>query len=203
VVTIQQDAVDEVNHHQGSSAQLVVGDQLTVHDLLYGLLLPSGDDAAITIADAVAGSPTNFVALMNQEAQRLHLNHTHFINPDGLTYQNGQGSTTLVYNSTSASDLVNLTQRALQNPLLAQIVLSSTYNVPPTLTHHSYAWVNTNTLLTSYPGATGVKTGSTQEAGPCLIFSAERKGQELIGVVLHASTMDQDQRFSDATNLLN
>lgn len=221
VVTIQQDAVDEVNNNQGSSAQLVAGDSLTMRDLLYALLLPSGDDAAIAIADAVAGSPTNFVALMNQYAQKLHLTHTHYINPDGLTYrivpngqriqpvqdstgdQTGQGSVTLAYNYTSASDLVHLTQIALQNPLFAQIVQSSMYSVSPTLSNHPYTWVNTNTLLNSYPGVTGVKTGSTQEAGACLVFSAVHDRQELIGVVLHAGTMAQDQRFSDATKLLD
>ncbi|MBV9257544.1 MAG: transglycosylase domain-containing protein, partial [Ktedonobacteraceae bacterium] len=188
VVVIQQDAVDEVNNNHGSSAQLVAGDSLTMRDLLYGLLLPSGDDAAIAIADAVAGSPTNFVALMNRYAQELHLTHTHYINPDGLTYnfvQNGQSiksvqvmpedknvQNMLLYNYTSASDLVRLTQMALQNPLFAQIVQSSRYSVSPTLSNHPYNWVNTNTLLNSYPGATGVKTGSTQEAGACLVFSA-------------------------------
>src|SRR6266496_3717987 len=73
VVTIKQDAIDEVRKNNGSSAQLVVGDQIRLKDLLYALLLPSGDDAAISVADAVSGSPANFVQLMNQYAQRLHL----------------------------------------------------------------------------------------------------------------------------------
>src|SRR6266487_1435599 len=77
--TIQQDAVDEVKKNNGSSAQLVVGDKIRLKDLLYGLMLPSGDDAAITIADVVAGSPTKFVALMNTYARQLHLTQTHYI----------------------------------------------------------------------------------------------------------------------------
>ncbi|HEY5003357.1 MAG TPA: transglycosylase domain-containing protein [Ktedonobacteraceae bacterium] len=201
VVTIQQDAVDEVKNNQGSSAQLVAGDSMTLRDLLYGLMLPSGDDAAIAIADAVAGSPANFVTLMNQYAQNLQLTHTYYINPDGLTYRATRG--TLEYNYTSASDLVHLAQIALQNPLFAQIVQSSTYNVPPTLYHHSYDWVNTNTLLSTYPGTIGIKTGSTQEAGACLVFSAVRDGQYLIGAVLHAGTITSDQRFTDAAKLLD
>jgi len=200
-VTIQQDAVDEVNNNQGSSAQLVAGDSMTLRDLLYGLMLPSGDDAAIAIADAVAGSPANFVALMNQYAQSLQLTHTHYINPDGLTYKTARGK--LEYNYTSASDLVHLTQIALQNPLFAQIVQSNTYSVPPAMYHHAYDWVNTNTLLSTYPGTIGVKTGSTQEAGPCLVFATVRDGQYLIGAVLHAGTLASDQRFTDATKLLD
>jgi D-alanyl-D-alanine carboxypeptidase (penicillin-binding protein 5/6) len=186
---------------QGSGAQLVVGDKITLKDLLYGLMLPSGDDAAIAIADAIAGSPAAFVVQMNQQAQTLHLTQTHYINPDGLTYKTAQG--TPDYNYTSAADLVHLTQVALKNPLFAQIVDTKEYNVSPTASHHAYSWVNINTLLSTYTGATGVKTGFTLEAGYCLVFSAVRNGQYLIGAVLNDSTTNADQRFTDATKLLD
>ena len=200
-VTIQPDAIDEIKMHQGSSGHLVVGDKMTLKDLVYGLMLPSGDDAAIAIADAVAGSPAAFVDQMNQYAQNLHLTHTHYINPDGLTYMTAQG--TPDYNYTSAADLVQLTHVALKNTLFAQIVQSKEYKVQLTADHHAYDWVNTNTLLGTYPGATGVKTGFTLEAGYCLVFSAIKNGRYLIGAVLHDSTTNPDQRFSDATKLLN
>ncbi|MBA2392683.1 MAG: transglycosylase domain-containing protein [Ktedonobacteraceae bacterium] len=199
VVTIRQDAVSEVNSHQGSSAQLVVGDTITLHDLLYGLMLPSGDDAAIAIADAVAGSQANFVVQMNKYAQSLHLTQMYYVNSDGLTYTSAKG--TLAYNTTSAADLIQLTQVAMKNPLFAQIVQSKEYKVLPTANHHAYDWLNTNQLLTTYPGTIGVKTGFTAEAGYCLVFAAVRNGHYLIGTVLHDST--DGQRFIDAANLLD
>src|SRR5947209_6579438 len=85
-VTVGQDALNEVVNNNGSTAQLVPGDRLTLQDLLYGLLLPSGDDAAVAIADALGGTPQNFVNTMNLYALRLHLFSTHYINSDGLTY---------------------------------------------------------------------------------------------------------------------
>ena len=86
MVTIQQDAVNEVVNNNGSSAYLIVGDQIRMKDLLYALMLPSGDDAAVAIADAMSGSVPAFVQQMNDYAHQLKLNNTHFINPDGLTY---------------------------------------------------------------------------------------------------------------------
>ena len=201
VVTIQQDAVTEASKNGGSTAQLVAGDKMTLKDLLYGLMLPSGDDAAIAIADAVAGSPMTFVDQMNQYAQNLHLTHTHYVNSDGLTYRTTQG--TLTYSSTSAADLVELAQFALKNPLFAQIVQSKEYKVPPTANHHAYDWVNTNELLGTYPGITGTKTGFTLEAGYCLVFSATRNGRSLIGAILHDGTTNPNQRFVDAAHLLD
>jgi len=171
VVTIHQDAIDEVNKHDGSSAQLVVGDQIRLGDLLYGLMLPSGDDAAIAIADAIGGSPAGFVALMNRDAHRLHLLHTHYSNSDGLTYLLPDGQPDLS-NYTTAADLAQLTRIALLNPLFAQIVELQRYSLPATSTHHSYTWETTNNLLSGYTGVTGVKTGYTGEAGYCLVFSA-------------------------------
>src|SRR5947209_19693796 len=86
VITIQQDAPNEVNNNNGSSARLQVGDQITLKDLLYALLLPSGDDAAIAIADGVSGNRQSFGTVMNIFAYRLHLFQTPYINPDRLTY---------------------------------------------------------------------------------------------------------------------
>jgi D-alanyl-D-alanine carboxypeptidase (penicillin-binding protein 5/6) len=202
VVTVKQDAVDEVKKNQGSSAFLVVGDKIRLLDLLYALMLPSGDDAAITIADAISGSPAQFVVTMNQYAQRLHLKQTHYINPDGLTYLTAQNKPDPQH-YTSAADLVQLTRIALENPLFAQIVALQEYKLPATAEHHAYDWMTTDDLLSAYPGAIGVKTGFTLEAGYCLVFSAINVGHHLIGVVLNDSTQKPNQRFTDAIKLLD
>lgn len=200
VVTVRQDAINEVQKYNGSSANLVVGDQIRLEDLLYGLMLPSGDDAAIAIADAVGGTTSNFVRTMNQFAQRLHLKQTHYINPDGLTYLTPQGQPdTNQY--TSAADLAHLAHYAMANPLFAQVVELQHYVLPASAVHHAYTWDSIDSLLSSYPGATGIKTGYTVEAGYCLVFAATRGGHHLIGVLLHES--DANQRFVDAGELLD
>lgn len=205
VVTIKQDAIDEVKKNFGSSAQLVVGDKISLRYLLYGLMLPSGDDAAIAIADAVGGTPANFVNMMNLYAQRLHLTKTHFINPDGLTYYQTQpGQTTQgqpSFNYTTASDLVHLAHYALNNQIFAQIVRLQQFILPATPDHHAYNWETTNNLLATYIGTTGIKTGYTVEAGYVLVFSATNGNHHLVGAVMQEK--DDNQRVADATALLN
>jgi D-alanyl-D-alanine carboxypeptidase (penicillin-binding protein 5/6) len=198
VVTIHQDAYDEVWLHDGSSAGLVVGDQLSLRDLLYGLLLPSGDDAAIAIADALGGVPA-FVQRMNLFAYHLHLFQTHYLNPDGLNF--APDGEPIANHHTTAADLAHLAQYAMSIPLFAQIVHTQRYTVLPNEFHHGYTWTNTDMLLTTYPGATGIKTGFTPEAGYCLVFSATRNEHHLIGVVLDSPTAES--RFTDAITLLN
>ena len=200
IVTIHQDAIDEVKKHNGSSAFLVVGDRIRLEDLLYGLILPSGDDAAIAIADAVGGTTSNFVQMMNHFARRLHLTQTHYINPDGLTYLTPQGQPD-PNQYTTASDLAHLTRFAMANPFFAQLVELQHFVLPASAVHHAYTWESIDTLLSTYPGATGVKTGFTVEAGYCLAFAATRGGHHLVGVLLHEP--DANQRFADASTLLD
>ena len=200
LVTVQRDAFDEVHLNAGSTANLVVGDKIPLKDLLYGLMLPSGDDAAIAIADALGGTSANFVNMMNLFALRLHLFQTHYINPDGLTYYSPNG-TPLPGHYTTAYDLVRLAQYAMSIPLFAQIVQTQRYVLPSNGLHHSYTWVTTNDLLSSYSGAMGIKTGHTIEAEYCLVFAARRGSEYLIGVVLHNA--DSNRRFEDAKTLLN
>lgn len=202
IVTIKQDALDEVKQYNGSSAGLVVGDQLRLRDLLYGLMLPSGDDTAVAIADAVGGTISHFVAMMNRSAQQLGLTQTHYINPDGLTYLTVQGKPDPNAYS-SAADLVRLTRHALANSIFAQLVQLQQYVLFPTQFHHAYDWEAINALLSTYPGATGVKTGFTQEAGYCLVFSATNGTHHLIGSLLHDTPPDDNQRFVDAKALLD
>src|SRR5579859_7276704 len=149
IVTVHQDAVNEVNNNGGSSANLRAGEQLTRRDLLYGLLLPSGDDAAIAIADTLGGTTQNFVQIMNLYAYRLRLFSTHYINPDGLTYYNANNQP-IPGHYTTAYDLARLSQYAMSLPLFAKIVSTLHYNVPATSTNNPHSWDNTDTLLKTY-----------------------------------------------------
>ncbi|HAG99946.1 MAG TPA: D-alanyl-D-alanine carboxypeptidase [Ktedonobacter sp.] len=200
IVSVRQDAINEVRTHNGSSAQLVVGDQIRLKDLLYGLMLPSGDDAAIAIADAIGGTTSKFVQTMNLYAHQLHLTQTHFINPDGLTYMTPQGQPD-PNQYTTAADLAHLARAAMANPFFAQLVELQHFVLPASAVHHAYIWDSIDTLLSTYPGATGIKTGFTAEAGYCLVFAATTGGHHLLGVLLHEP--DADQRFVDAHTLLD
>lgn len=179
-----------------SVAGLRQGETLSLQELLYCLMLPSGDDAAIAIADGVAGSQSSFVALMNLEAGLLGLSHTHYADAHGLDAAG---------HYTSASDLVRLTQYAMSSPTFAHVVATARITLPATAAHHQYALVNTNELLSgetfAYDGAIGVKTGFTGNAGYCLVFMAQRPSGTLIGVALGEPTYNG--RFTDATAMLN
>jgi len=195
-ITIGQDAIKEQNG-ENSVADLSPGDVLTLKDLLYALLLPSGDDAAVAIADGVAGSEANFVRMMNFEAALLGLDHTHYTNVHGLDAAG---------HYTTVGDLARIGRIAVQNfPLFAQIVKTPTYVVRTAL-HGQYTWHTTNELLTplhEYQGTIGIKTGHTGKAGYCLVFAATRSGATLIGVLLGEQDQSGEQRFYDATALLN
>ena len=191
VVMVEQSDLDQVPPG-ASTAGLVSGDYFRLRTLLYGLMLPSGTDASIVIARTVAGSTGKFVAMMNSKALELHLTNTHFSSPHGFSSDN---------HYSSAADLVTLANYAMRNSIFAQIVGQSTYKVRPSRFTHAYHWENTNALLTSYPGADGVKTGWTYDAGVCLVFSARRNGHHLIGVELDASSYDAV--FADGAKLLD
>lgn len=167
----------------GSRMGLVAGETLTVRDLLFGLLLPSGNDAAVALAEHIGGSEAAFVRLMNETGAALGLQGTHFANAHGSDAA-GQ--------SITANDLVILARAALAYPLLAQIVATPSARVAGrTLT-------NTNQLLGVYPGADGVKTGTSDAAGECLAASVTRDGHRLLAVVLGSR-----DRYADARALLD
>lgn len=194
-ITVGADAA-AIEDGGASVAGLRQGETLSLRDLLYCLMLPSGDDAAIAIADGVGGSQSSFVALMNLEAGLLGLSHTHYANAHGLDAPG---------HFTSASDLARLTEYAMTSPTFAQVVGASSITLPATATHHAFTLVNTNELLAgepfAYEGAIGVKTGFTGSAGYCLVFMARRPAGVLIGVVLGEPTYNG--RFTDATAMLN
>ncbi len=153
---------------EGSSVYLKEGDEYTIKDLLYGLMLRSGNDCAVALAETVDGGVGDFSTRMNETAQRAGALNTHFVNPHGLPAK-------LHY--TTAVDLSLITAYAMQNPLFCSIV-STKYYQPR-------AWQNKNKMLTQYEGAIGVKTGYTKEAGKCLVSAAEREGMRLIVTVLN------------------
>lgn len=193
-ITVTSDVVP-IDNGISSVAGLQIGDVLSVRDLLYALLLPSGDDAAVVLAHGIAGSQPAFVALMNMEAGLLGLRNTHYADVHGLDMPG---------HYTSARDLLTLTEYAMRFAAFDQIVASPTYQLAATGQHHAYAWTNTNLLLGTYSGATGVKTGFTGNAGSCLVFSARRGSHQLLGVVLGEPSQPTEQaRFTDATALLN
>ncbi len=166
-----------------SSINLQEGEELSLQDLLYGALMRSGNDACVAIAENVAGSEELFVALMNRAAQFYGARQTHFHNTNGLPDQE---------HYSCARDLALFTQQAFQYPLFSQIVASRSQTIG------SRSFTNTNALLWSYAGADGVKTGTTNAAGKCLVASATRDDCRLIAVILHSS-----DRYGDAQKLLD
>ena len=193
VVTITQTELNEVPDGV-SVAQLRAGDRISVQDLLYGLLLPSGSDVAIVLAHEVSGSTSSFVAKMNAKAAQLGLHDTHYTNPFGADDPN---------HYSSAADLVKLATVAMQQPMFAQIVATQHHHVAADFFHHAYPWDNIlNSFLQGYSGATGIKTGSNGDSSDwSMVFSARRNGHSLIGVEMGAQS--EDQVFTDAENILD
>jgi D-alanyl-D-alanine carboxypeptidase (penicillin-binding protein 5/6) len=172
----------------GSSMYVKQGETYSLHDLLHGLLLRSGNDAAVAIAEHVSGSVEAFAKLMTERAQELGAKDSHFANPHGLTDPQ---------HWTTAYDLALITRTALRNPTFAAVValrerpLSFEYLDRDVVLH------NTNRLLHIMPEADGVKTGTTAAAGACLVASATRADQKLIAVLLH-----DGNRWNDSARLL-
>ncbi|AEW92491.1 MULTISPECIES: D-alanyl-D-alanine carboxypeptidase family protein [Streptomycetaceae] len=195
LVTVKRVYRDYVARMGASTADLRTGDKLTVRQLLYGTMLPSGCDAAYALADAfgsgrtIAARVASFIARMNAEAARLGLRRTHFDSFDGIS-QHGT-------NHASPRDLVRLTRYAMGNSLFRTLVRTPR-TVQRATDGRVYTWYNTNRLVGSYPGAIGVKTGSGTAAGLCLVFAATRGGRTVVGVLL-----GDNNRFPDAEHLLD
>ena len=151
---------------EGSSIYLKKGEEMSLQNLLYGLMLRSGNDAATAIAEHVGGSEEGFVHMMNEKAQMLGLTNTQFMNPHGLDVE-GHYST--------ANDLAKLTAYALKNPIFKTIVKTKVKTAPNPNDKWDYSWKNKNRMLTMYEGADGVKTGYTKQALRCLVSSATRE----------------------------
>lgn len=159
----------------GTSIYLSEGEKITLRDLLYGLLMASGNDAAVAIAEHIGGDVDTFCRMMTQRAAELGCQHTVFINPNGLPAQGHQ---------TTAYDLALIAREAMNHPLFREIVSTKRASIPWEGRSYHRILNNKNRLLTDYEGATGIKTGYTKAAGRCLVFGAKRNGLEVIGVVL-------------------
>lgn len=162
---------------EGSSIYLKHGEHLTLRELVYGLMLSSGNDAAVAIAYAVSGSVEEFAKLMNETARKIGVKNTSFMNPNGLDEEN---------HYTTSYDLATITSYALKNEEFKKI--ASTYE--KTISHEGYDYDrklrNHNKLLKMYDGCIGVKTGFTKKSGRCLVSAAERNGVTLVAVTLKA-----------------
>ncbi len=171
-----------------SEMMLKVGDKVSVQNLLYGLLVPSGNDAAYTLADNYPGGIENFIYSMNKKAEELHMENTHFQNPSGLDTDN---------HYSSAKDVALLTAAVLKNSLISKIVATYGITLIDATGKKFYSVKNVNQFLGYLYGADGVKTGFTELAGECLVASVSRDGHRVISVVLKNT-----DRFSDSAMLL-
>lgn len=168
---------------EGSSIYLEVGEELTVRELLLGLMLRSGNDAAVALALHTSGSIEDFAQLMNDTAAQLGLENTRFVNPHGLPAQG---------HYTTAIELGRITCAAYEYLDFADIVSTKRAVIPWKGHDYSRAMLNKNKMLTQYDGGNGVKTGFTKAAGRCLVSGAKREEMQLVAVVLNAPDMWND-----------
>ena len=200
VITVPGGIIGYDHAYDASTAGLVPGEKLTELQLLYALLLPSGCDAAYTLASAYGhGHPAAFIAAMNAMARKLGLSKTHFSDFSGLP------DPTEYSTYSTARDLVSLGRDAMRLAPFRAIVATRTFRLAATRAHRAHVWASLNPMLGHFAGATGIKTGFTAAAGDCLLFSAERGGRELIGVVLDSSSSPAGlgAAASDAAAMLN
>lgn len=174
----------------GSRLGLKTGDKITVRDLLYGLMLCSGNDAAVALAEHTGGNIEGFAELMNKKAESLGLSNTHFVTPHGLDSDE---------HYTTAYELALLTNYALKNSTFANIVGTKNYTV--TINGYPKSLNNTNELLGNFDGVYGVKTGFTNGANRCLVTACKRGDMDIICVVLGADT--KTFRTKDSVKLIN
>jgi D-alanyl-D-alanine carboxypeptidase (penicillin-binding protein 5/6) len=196
-ITIPATVTGYVRAHNASNAGLRPGDRLTARQLLYALLLPSGADAAYTLAKAYGPGLSRFVTRMNATARLLGMRRTHFSNFDGLPYP------TSYSNYSTAANLLVLGRAAMRLPVFRSVVAKRSYRLAAGSGHHAYRWKNLNPLLGRYPGAIGIKPGYTGAAGQCLLFEATRHGHTVIGVTLHSPGSITSVNPADATRILN
>jgi serine-type D-Ala-D-Ala carboxypeptidase (penicillin-binding protein 5/6) len=197
LVTVPSGITAYDKKYGASTAGLHPGEKLTTAQLLYAMLLPSGCDAAYALALAYGPGMSAFLAKMNETAKQLGMLHTHFTSPDGLPYP------TEFSTFSTPADLVKLGMAAMRYPVFRSIVAQPFFQLHKGPGHHAYWWNNDNELIGTYPGATGIKTGFTNVALHCLLFSASRGGLNLIGVVLGSPATSPETGAVAATKILN
>jgi D-alanyl-D-alanine carboxypeptidase len=161
----------------GSGIYIQVGEELTLDSLLYGLMLRSGNDAALAIAKSVSGDISSFVYLMNEKASEIGMKNTTFLNPSGLEENNGDGNKSTVY------DMALLMKYAMNNEHFRRI--TSTKEIVVKSSYKTYKWVNKNKLLTNYEYCNGGKTGYTEKAKRTLVTSASYNNMNIIVVTFN------------------
>jgi D-alanyl-D-alanine carboxypeptidase (penicillin-binding protein 5/6) len=193
IVIIENENLDElvtVSKRASSvgenSMMLKEDEKFTRRDLLYGLILPSGNDAAEVLAETSSVGRENFIYLMNKKAEQLGLTDTHFTNPSGLEGDGNQYST--------GHDLLVITRYGLSLHEFAKVVSTVEYEITEDENHGYYRLFNDTNLLTSYPGVKGVKTGFTNEAGMCLVTFLDYRGHKIIGVLLNSENRRQEMK---------
>ena len=174
----------------GSQVYLEVGEQLSVEEMIKCVVIASANDAALALAELVAGTEEAFVAKMNERAKQLNMNNTNFENTNGL-------DDTTTNHVISARDIATMSRELMKHPT----ILKYTTIWQDSIRNGSFVLTNTNRLIRFYPGANGLKTGSTAKAGFCISAAAKREGMQLIAVVMGAST--RDSRNETAKQLLN
>lgn len=173
----------------GTSIYLAEGETLTLREMLYGLMLASGNDAATAIAEHIGGTAEEFCRMMTARARELGCTNTVFLTPHGLPCEG---------HYTTAHDLALIAREAMRHPVFREIVGTSRATIPWEGRNYDRVLNNKNKLLTTYEGATGIKTGYTKKAGRCLVFGAERNGMEIIGAVLNCPDW-----FNEAARLMD
>ena len=194
-VTVSEDASDA----RGSSLDLEEDEIVELGDLLHGMMMVSGNDAAIAVAEAVSGDVAKFADLMNSKAQALGMNNTHFVNPHGMHDEE---------HVTTASDMAKLMQYAMKNPAFMEIIDRESYTMPQSNKQSQKVKNNTNSIMLSgkdayYPYATGGKTGSTEQAGGCLVVSASNDDMNLICLIFKDDSSNGKNRWPLAKNLFD
>ncbi|HHU63229.1 MAG TPA: D-alanyl-D-alanine carboxypeptidase [Clostridiales bacterium] len=167
----------------GSSIWLTEGEILSMEELLYGLMLNSGNDAAVAIAEHISGSVEGFAALMNKKAREIGAINSNFVNPHGLPDDN---------HYTTAYDLALIASYAMKNPIFRKIVSTEKRRISWPGHEWDRILINKNKLLSQYQGANGIKTGYTKKAGRCLVAAAQRNNMQLISVVLNCQPMFEE-----------
>ncbi|WP_405490686.1 D-alanyl-D-alanine carboxypeptidase family protein [Nocardia sp. NBC_00511] len=196
-VTVPAESIAYCVRNDGSSAGLTAGEVLTTHQLLYAMLLPSGCDAAYTLAEAYGPGQDGFIGRMNETARQMGLGQTYFADPSGLPVPT-DGAT-----FSTPADLVALGLRAMSVPVFREVAGAQFYHLPAGPGNRDHVWETTNKLLRSYPGTIGIKTGTTDAAGACLLFESVRAGIPMIGVVLHSSAGSGAVAKEDAERILD
>ncbi len=206
-MTVSKEAIQSISGTGSSVAGLISGEVMTIYDMLCCLLIPSGNDAAVALAIEYGGSIDGFVQMMNDTAAALGCENTHFDNPHGLDSPT---------HKTTAKDLVLMAKAALKFPAFETIVACNVYDLPETNMHKARRIVNTNFLISPYrvtyynKSVKGIKTGSTEDAGKCLISYASKDGYNYMAVALGGDYRDSDadgieenQAFMDSNHMYN